>query len=189
MMPLKMMPQTIKFYHVHEPYGEFSNFLVRPIDVNDLTWPVGTEQFFHAMKTKDAAMQEHIRTKLSRPGQIKNFCGPGGGMGTLREDWDYSVQGLAPELIERFSDEQGIVIDRVKDHFMYQALVAKFTQHNDLAQLLLGTGEAHLIEDTQKVGSDPYWGNGPSGTGYNKLGRMLMLVRKALPRHLFPQTP
>ena len=178
------MPKVIKFYEVGAPYGELSNFYVRSIVVNSLTWPVGVEQAFQAMKTLDKDMQEYIRIKLTRPGQIKNFCSPGGGMGPMRPDWEHSVQGLDAAALQVFTDDRGLVVDLVKDHFMYQALTAKFTQHADLAKLLLGTGDAYLIEDTQKVGSDPYWGNGPSGTGYNKLGRMLMLVRKALPRHL-----
>ena len=177
-------PHTRKFYHVQGPLGILSNFLIRPITVEGIVWPVGTEQFFQANKTQDAAMREHIRTKLTRPGQIKNFCSPGGGMGPLRPDWEYAVSGLAPEVIARNSDERGVVVELVKDFFMFQGLVAKFTQHPDLAQELLDTQDAYLVEDTQSVGSDPYWGNGPSGTGLNKLGRMLMLVRRDLPRML-----
>jgi predicted NAD-dependent protein-ADP-ribosyltransferase YbiA (DUF1768 family) len=176
------MPNVIKFYEARGPYGEFSNFYVRSIVVNNLTWPIGTEQYFQAMKSDDPDVHEYVRTKLSQPGQIKNWCSPGGaGNITLRADWEESVQ-VGDELRKRFSDGQGVVVDRVKDHFMFQALVAKFTQHEDLGNVLLATGDAHLIEDTQKVGSDPYWGNGPSGNGLNKLGRMLVLVRSNLER-------
>lgn len=176
------MPNVIKFYHAKDLYGEFSNFYVRPIVINGITWPVGTEQYFQAMKSEDEEVQEFVRTKLVRPGQIKNWCSPGGaGNLTLRPDWDTSVP-VTPALTERFSDAQGVVVDRVKDHFMFQALIAKFTQHEDLARILLSTEDALLVEDTQKVGSDPYWGNGPSGIGLNKLGRMLGLVRHHLRR-------
>lgn len=171
---------AIKFYHSQEPYGELSNFYVRSIVVGGVTWPVGTEQYFQAMKTQDDAIQEHVRTKLTRPGQIKNYCST---QITLRPDWEDSVP-MGAGFTALLSDDHGIVVDRVKDHFMYAALIAKFTQHKDLARVLLGTGDADLVEDTQKVGSDPYWGNGPSGNGLNKLGRMLQLVRKSLPRHL-----
>ncbi len=181
------MPTVIKFYHAKEPYGEFSNFYVRPIVVGNLNWPVGSEQYFQAMKSDDPDVQEFVRTKLSRPGQIKNWCSPGGaGSLTLRADWEDSVT-ITAKLVEQFSDDQGIVVDRVKDHFMFQALIAKFTQHEDLAKVLLGTEAAYLVEDTQKVGSDPYWGNGPSGNGLNKLGRMLVLVRHNLRRILAQQ--
>jgi predicted NAD-dependent protein-ADP-ribosyltransferase YbiA (DUF1768 family) len=171
---------TIKFYDSKEPYGEFSNFYVRSIVTNGLEWPVGVEQFFQAMKSEDPDIQEHVRTKLTRPGQIKNYCS---NQVALRSDWEYVVP--VPDRLEgQFRDEQGVVVERVKDHFMFQALIAKFTQHEDLGRLLLSTGEALLVEDTQKVGSDPYWGNGPSGNGLNKLGRMLVLVRQHLGRHL-----
>lgn len=178
------MSATIKFYEAHGPYGEFSNFYVRAITINGIVWPVGTEQYFQAMKSMDPDVQEFVRTKLVRPGQIKRWCSPGGnGQLQLRSDWDESVP-VGPKLVEQFSDSEGIVVDRTKDHFMFQALIAKFTQHPDLAKVLLDTGDAHLIEDTQKVGSDPYWGNGPSGNGLNKLGRMLVLVRASLQRQV-----
>jgi ribA/ribD-fused uncharacterized protein len=175
-----MTPKVIKFYYPNEPYGEFSNFYVRPIVVNNANWPVGTESFFQAMKSLDPDIQEYVRTKIQSPGRAKRYCTE---EVTLRPDWETSVE-LIDKQREMFTDDQGVVVDLVKDHFMYQAVAAKFTQHLDLAKLLLSTGKATIIEDTQKVGSDPYWGNGPSANGLNKLGRMLMLVRKTLPRHL-----
>ena len=184
------MAFIIKFYEPRAPYGEFSNFLIRSIVVNGVTWPIGTEQFFQAMKTLDTDMQEHIRTKLTRPGQIKNFC-------SREAAWARCVPtGTSRSLSERraecefFSDDKGLVEDRVKDHFMFQAPTAKFSQHPDLAKILLDTKDAYLIEGHPgRWGSDPYWGNGPSTNGLNKLGRMLMLVRKSLPRHLEVATP
>ena len=103
------MAFIIKFYEPRAPYGEFSNFLVRSIVVNGITWPVGTEQFFQAMKTLDKDMQEYIRTKLSRPGQIKNFCSPGGSMGPMRADWDESLPGLSDKQIEFWRDRKSVV--------------------------------------------------------------------------------
>ena len=55
---------------------------------------------------------------------------------------------------------------------MYQALVAKFTQHEDLKERLLDTGKAYLVEHTK---NDAYWGDGLGG-GVNKLGQLLMQV-------------
>jgi N-glycosidase YbiA len=43
--------------------------------------------------------------------------------------------------------------------------------------LLLGTGEAKLIEHTE---NDDFWGDGDDGSGRNELGRVLMAVRKCL---------
>ncbi len=60
---------------------------------------------------------------------------------------------------------------------MRQALRAKFTQHDDLRILLLGTGEAVLVEHTEK---DHYWGDGGDGSGKNRLGQLLMEIRSEL---------
>ncbi len=58
-----------------------------------------------------------------------------------------------------------------------EALRAKLTQHADLRALLLGTGEAPLIEHTA---NDAYWGDGGDGSGKNRLGALLMRVREEL---------
>lgn len=174
------MPATIKFYHQDRSYGEFSNFYPRSIYIEGLLWPC-TESFFQGMKSQDPDVIERMRA-LKTPGEAKKL----GGKILLRPDWEHGVGGLPKETMEVNTDDPGLVVHKVKDFFMYQALVAKFTQHPDLGQVLLGTGDALLVEDTQSVGRDPYWGNGPDGNGENKLGRMLMLVRKALPRHLLP---
>jgi len=63
---------------------------------------------------------------------------------------------------------------------MYEACLAKFSQHQDLKQLLLDTGEAEIVEHTK---NDNYWGDGGDGTGRNQLGKTLMRVREALRKH------
>jgi ribA/ribD-fused uncharacterized protein len=57
---------------------------------------------------------------------------------------------------------------------MYDALLAKFTQHKYLEELLLETGDCVLVEHSKK---DSYWGDGGDGSGENMLGRLLMIVR------------
>ena len=56
---------------------------------------------------------------------------------------------------------------------------AKFSQHDELRAMLLGTGDAVLIEHTTK---DNYWGDGGDGSGKNRLGQILMSVREELRR-------
>lgn len=65
----------------------------------------------------------------------------------------------------------------VKDEAMYEAVYAKFTQHEDLRRKLLESGDAILIEDSPV---DYYWGCGSDGTGKNMLGKTLMAIRKIL---------
>ena len=64
---------------------------------------------------------------------------------------------------------------------MYKALVAKFTQHEDLKEQLIATGNSFLVEHTKR---DKYWGDGGDGgnetKGRNMLGKLLVRVRNEL---------
>jgi len=60
---------------------------------------------------------------------------------------------------------------------MREALVAKFTQHPRLGELLLATDSAELVEHTA---NDSYWADGGDGRGRNMLGRLLESVRDQL---------
>ena len=53
----------------------------------------------------------------------------------------------------------------------------KFRQNPDMAKELLATGDAIIIEHTR---NDAYWADGGDGSGKNKLGLLLMKVRKEL---------
>lgn len=65
----------------------------------------------------------------------------------------------------------------VKNQIMLEVVRAKFTQHEDLKEILLGTGDAKLVEHTE---NDNYWGDGGDGSGKNRLGQILMQVRGEL---------
>ena len=63
---------------------------------------------------------------------------------------------------------------------MRRVLAAKFTQHDDLRELLLSTGEARLIETaTEDNVVNRLWGE-VNGVGQNMLGVMLMDLRQEL---------
>lgn len=64
--------------------------------------------------------------------------------------------------------------EQVKDSIMEKVVFAKFSQNEDLKQLLLATGDAELIEGN--TWGDMYWGQ-VNGIGLNKLGKILMKVR------------
>ena len=143
---------TIRFYRVEEPYGEFSNFAAFPIVLKGRTWPT-TEHYFQAQKFPGTEHEESIRLLKSpmiaaRAGRDRKK--------PLRQDWE-----------------------SVKDAIMTEAVRAKFTQHPRLRDLLFSTGEAHLIEHTR---NDRYWGDGGDGTGKNRLGLILMEIRSELRR-------
>ena len=65
----------------------------------------------------------------------------------------------------------------VKEDVMYKALQAKFSQHKELGQQLRETGERELIEHSPY---DRYWGDGGDGSGKNRLGKLLMNLRKEM---------
>jgi len=68
----------------------------------------------------------------------------------------------------------------IKEQIMYEALLAKFTQHVDLRAKLIETGEQKLVADCP----DPYWGQSqdPFVKSRNRLGVLLMEVRAFLKR-------
>jgi hypothetical protein len=142
--------KTIRFYRVTEPYGEFSNFSPHPIELKARVWPT-TEHYFQAQKFCDTEHEEAVR--LAESPMIAARMGRSR-QRPLRADWE-----------------------TVKDDVMREALRAKFTQHPTLRALLLSTGNADLIEHTK---NDRYWADGGDGTGKNRLGKLLMELRREL---------
>ena len=68
----------------------------------------------------------------------------------------------------------------VKFQVMLDALTAKFGNSPELKELLLGTGDATIYEDSPY---DKIWGTGERGgpgKGQNLLGKALMQVRQEL---------
>jgi ribA/ribD-fused uncharacterized protein len=161
---------TIHFYGIRNRYGFLSNFHNAVITIDNLQYPTN-EHFYQAMKATDPLMAERIRSAQT-PGSAKNL----GRTIPCREDWN-DVVGT-PALQAIFQDDKGTVVQLVKDHFMYTGLIAKFTQRAELREALLLTGDEELIEASP---TDYYWGCGKDGTGQNKLGRMLQLIRRELP--------
>lgn len=164
-----MPPVTIFFLKTSAAYGYFSNFSKHGIELDDAFWPT-TEHYYQGMKTLNVEEREAIRSAAT-PREAKNL-----GMAcTLRDDWELSVGDEKMHAL--FSDDRGVVVEFAKDHYMFSALTAKFVQHEDLRARLLETGDAILVEDFHK---DSYWANGADRNGLNKLGRMLMFLRRRI---------
>lgn len=118
------------------------------------------EHAYQALKTTDSIEAQQIMLR-STPGQAKRL----GQKVTLREHWE-----------------------DLKEGYMLGLLHCKFGQNADLAGLLLLTGETLLIEGNRW--HDNYWGvctcsgckrgYGLEGNAQNKLGRLLMEVRREL---------
>lgn len=144
------MADVIQFYSTADEFGEFSNFAGYSIQLQGKTWPT-SEHFFQAQKFAGEPDEEEIRwanSPMLAARMGRDRNRP------LRRDWE-----------------------SVKVAIMREAVLAKFTQHPELRELLLSTGDARLVEHTS---NDDYWGDGGNGTGKNKLGQILMEVREQL---------
>ena len=143
---------TINFYSTAHAYGEFSNFASYPVEIDGKTWKT-TEHYFQAMKFEGTPYAEEIRkAKIPMIAALKGRSRKR----RRRRGWE-----------------------GVKLAIMRKALEAKFTQHPELRELLLSTGDEKLVEHTEH---DEYWGDGGDGSGRNWLGRLLMELREKLVR-------
>ena len=125
-----------------------SNFYPAPVQIGAFEYPT-TEHYFQAMKAVDAIGRERIRL-ADNPGLAKSL----GRTCALRPDWEI-----------------------VKVDVMLRGVRSKFGQHPDLADKLIATGDALLVEGN--TWDDRIWGV-VDGEGENMLGLILMLVRAEL---------
>jgi ribA/ribD-fused uncharacterized protein len=113
---------VINFYRISDDYGCFSNFSPHPIVLKGKTWPT-SETYFQAQKFAGTPDEEEVR--LAKSPMVAARMGRSR-KGPLRPDWD-----------------------AVKDRIMHEVVLAKFTQHADLRETLLGTGNAKIVEHTE----------------------------------------
>lgn len=132
--------QHIYFYSKTNSFFEFSNFYIRKFELDGLIW-YSVEQYYQANKSADLKGYNMIHS-CSNPVDALKL----GRAVNMRPDWE-----------------------KVKEQYMYKALKAKFTQHEDLRRILLATGDAELHEKS----THPYWGY----KGKDRLGKLLMQVR------------
>lgn len=141
---------AIYFYKINDEYGCFSNFAHYGFELDEKRW-MTSEHYFQAQKFCGTDYEEKIRL-LDNPMKAaemgRNRSLP------LRADWE-----------------------QVKDDVMRKAVLAKFTQNEEIRDILLSTGKEILIEKTT---DDYYWGCGKDGSGKNMLGIILMEVREEL---------
>ena len=108
-----------------------------------------SEHAYQAAKTRDIRKRRAL-ARLPRPNEAKKA----GREMVLRDDWD-----------------------EVKVRIMTSIVRAKFRQHPELADKLLATGNALLVEGNWW--HDTFWGV-CGGVGHNYLGKILMMVRREL---------
>lgn len=156
--------EEITFYRANEkPYGVFSNLYRRTLVFDGIEFPTAE----HAYQAGKARKQE-VRDWLMNAPTPSLLAMAAHGLYT----WD-----IAPDWsLTKF--------DRMR-----KVLYAKFSQHEDLKQLLLNTGDARLVETgTAPNGVNKTWGE-VNGRGLNMLGRLLMEVRALLRKEAKSQPP
>ena len=145
-----MEGDSIKFYRVGDDYGVFSNFYASPITMDGVKYPT-TEHYYQAKKFEGQPLEADV-VNCKSPGDAFRLANAN--TKQRRKDW------FAVSL-----------------KVMETALYHKFTQHEDLKQKLLDTGNRKIIEHTTK---DNFFGDGGDGSGQNHLGRLLMELRAKL---------
>jgi ribA/ribD-fused uncharacterized protein len=65
--------------------------------------------------------------------------------------------------------------DKICDKIIYKITKCKFDQHNDIKENLLNTGLRPIIQHSK---GDSYWGDGGDGTGQNRMGKILSVLRE-----------
>lgn len=145
----------VRFYRASEkPYGAFSNLFRREIEFEGERFATSE----HAYQAGKARKPEVRKWLMEAPSPALLAMAAHG-----LYVWDIN------------SDWSKIKFDRMK-----RVLQAKFTQHEDLKQLLLSTGAARLVESaTVDNAVNRLWGE-VNGVGKNKLGELLMEVRAEL---------
>lgn len=142
-----------------------SHFYPAPVELDGEVWST-VEHYYQAQKSDQPAYRAAIRSAVS-PGLAKRFAAhPAAPRRVSAQSW-FRKHGQVPR-----ADWAGAKLD-----IMRRADLAKFSQHTELAALLLATGDAVLIEDSPH---EPFWGTGPDGDGANWAGRVLMEVRDQL---------
>lgn len=145
----------IRFYRASEkPYGAFSNLHRREI----------------AFEGETFATSEHAyQAGKARKSQVKKW---------LMDAPSPSLLAMAAHGLYYWDVAPGW--SKTKYDRMRLVLRAKFTQHNDLRELLLSTADARLVESTTTDNAvNRLWGE-VNGEGKNLLGVMLMELRAEL---------
>lgn len=142
--------EILDFYRTTDPYGEFSNFALFPVYVDEEWWKT-SEHYYQAHKYESPELINWVKeapTPMEAANRGRDKSIP------KRPDWE-----------------------EIKDQVMEKAVMDKFTRHPRLTRLLVSTGKARIYEHTK---NDCYWGDCGDRTGKNKLGLLLEGIRAHL---------
>lgn len=146
-------------------FGFLSHFHPARFVLDGKDWP-SVEHFYQAQKSFDPAYRAAIRA-APHPAAAKALAAPPERRGKAgKRSWFRNNEALPRP------DWDGVKLD-----IMRRADFAKYSQNAELAEWLLATGTAQIVEDAPR---DAFWGTGPNGAGMNWSGRILMEVREQL---------
>lgn len=147
--------ESIYFYRASDvPYGAFSNLYRRPIEFEGQMFAT-SEHAYQAGKARKPAVREWLMAAPSP-----------------------SLLAMAAHGLYYWDVAPGW--SRTKFDRMRGVLRAKFSQHADLRELLLSTGDARLVEGaTIDNEVNRLWGE-VNGVGKNMLGVLLMELREQM---------
>lgn len=148
-------PLEIQFYRANEkPYGAFSNLFRREVFFEGRVFPTA-EHAYQAGKARKEEVREWI---LSAPSpSLVAMAAHGLYIWDIAPNWSKTK------------------FDRMK-----RILRAKFSQHDDLKELLISTGSARLVEVGRTDNAvNRLWGE-VNGKGKNMLGVLLMEIREEI---------
>ena len=164
-LPIPPDNRILFFSRDREQFGFLSHFHPAPVEVDGETWPT-VEHYYQAQRSESQAYRRAIRNAAT-PGQAKKLAAsPHSSKKTAQHSW-----------FRLHQQEVRADWGEVKLDIMRRADRAKYTQNPDLRALLLATGDAEIVEDTN---GDGFWGIGPDGSGPNWAGRVLMEMRAEL---------
>ena len=147
-------PGVIRFYdHTDPATGWLGNFYEVPVQFNNLVFR-NSEAAFQAQKF------------IHHPQLMRQFT-------TLTGDQAF-----------RLAQNNSVLIRpdwiNVRVQTMTDVLQSKVAQHPEIAEWLLATGEAYLVEHNPVKGRDVFWSDDSDGSGQNMLGKLWMQVRYSL---------
>jgi ribA/ribD-fused uncharacterized protein len=145
----------IRFYRASEtPFGVFSNLSRHPVGFEGLVFPTAEHAYQYGR-----ARRPEVRDWLMAAPSPSLLAMAAHGLYT----WD-----IAPGW------------SKGRYNRMYRVVETKFRQHPDLAEILLSTGDARIVEaGTEDNAVNRRWGE-VNGRGTNWLGKILMDVRDVL---------
>lgn len=146
-------------------YRFLSHFYPSSIEIDGERW-MTVEHYYQAQKSHDELYKDAIRSAKSAEYAKQLAADPGMPRNISKRSW------FLQHACEPRPDWNDVKLD-----VMRRGDLAKFSQHEVLLKLLLATGDAELVEDSE---SEPFWGLGSDGQGFNWAGRILMEVRSVL---------